>query len=632
MRALKFPFVMICLIFSTVLTGQDETKLDHKRNIMIDSSTVNTESARQVKGTPLSAATSQNKVQLDRDASLMFLQKIYSTSGLWRRSSDPLREAIGVLIYHASRLPVDSTAAYLSEYDFDKLTLPPENIYVLDTVRIIVPVLPSDSTTADSSSVLSKPGEMFIEAGDILEKIRLSKESRPVISNDTLVLNDSVYISMKEFVPAKLPQRTHDTIILIVTDTLPDPVFDRKEYPFRSLLYPFISDTLGVAVKTLIGYLGQRDSTLLTILSETGKGTTVWLNGRSDDLVRFWLPDGKSDSVTVWVGNPQRNTLTLNVEEGVLFRKQLWHDQFVDTKVNVTTAVEEELRKVDLMKIKPILWKYRTDASYLLSQGWIENWAKGGESNISSVLDVTEYIDYSNKVSKVTANTTVRFALGFQKSGETPIRKNLDILEINSKVNHKAFGKFDLSGIFQFKTQILPGKIYPTDTTEIVVSKFFNPATLILGYGLDYKPNKNTSINFSPVSYKGTFVPDSSKIIKTKYGVPEDRKSKNEMGAYLTISNKTKLFGKVDMTNKIQFFSNFLSKPQNVDVDWEVIMTTSLNWFTEVRLNMHLIYDDNTLLPVHKNGEDVKNPDGSTKTAPMAQFKELLGLSFVFKF
>jgi hypothetical protein len=87
------------------------------------------------------------------------------------------------------------------------------------------------------------------------------------------------------------------------------------------------------------------------------------------------------------------------------------------------------------------------------------------------------------------------------------------------------------------------------------------------------------------------------------------------------------------MINRLQLFSNFLSKPQNVDVDWEMITTVSLNWFTELRVNLHLIYDDDTLLPVYDSEDNpVIGIDGKQKKAPMRQFKEYLGLSFVFKF
>lgn len=438
---------------------------------------------------------------------------------------------------------------------------------------------------------------------------------------------------MRDFIPASMPHATNDTIVLVITDTLPEVSLARTDFPFRYLRNPYVSDSLEAAVSSLISYLEARDSTVIRLASENGRGSDVWLNSQSDNLVRFWLPDGEGDSVTVWIGSPLRNTLSLRAEEGVMFRKQIWHDKYVDTRVNVTTAQEENLRRVALSKIKPDLWKFKTDLSYLLSQGVISNWAKGGESNISSVLDVTSALNYNNKVTKVNSATSARFALGLQASGKYGgIRKNLDILEINSKINHKAFGKFDLSGIFQFKSQFLPGYTYPNDTTSVMVSKFFNPATFILGYGLEYKPNKNLSVSFSPLSYKGTIVTDTANINQTKYGIAADKMAKNELGAYLTVNSKLVLFEKINMTNRIQLFSNFLMKPQNVDVDWEMIATMPLNWFTDLRVNTHLIYDDNTLLPVFEKGEPVLGTDGKQKKAPMVQFKELLGVSFVFKF
>jgi len=429
-----------------------------------------------------------------------------------------------------------------------------------------------------------------------------------------------------------LPERDIDTIVLVITDTIPEPYLNTSDFPFRYLTYPYMTDSLEAAVGSLIGYLEARDSTLLRITDQSGNGPDLWLNTTTDNLIRFWLPDGKGDSVTVWIGSPQRNTLSLRTEEGVQFKKQTWQYGYIDPQVNVTTAREEDLRKVALSNIKPQYWKFRSELSWLLSQGVVTNWAKGGDDNIASILNVTSYLNYNNKVTKVNSATTVRFALGLQASGKPwDINKNLDFLEINSKIGHKAFGKFDLSGLFQFKTQFLPGYNYPNDSVK--VSKFFNPATVIVGYGLDYKPDKNTSISFSPFSYKGTFVPDTANINQTKFGISSDRRSKNELGAYLIVSSKVSLFEKVNMTNKLQLFSNFLSKPQNVDVDWEMITTMNINWFTELRLNIHLIYDDDTKLPVYDSENNpVIDINGIQKKAPMVQFKEYMGLSFVFRF
>ncbi len=585
---------------------------------------------QKIRGEPAPDTACQSPIVLDRDEALQYLRKIGSSNYIWKRSDDPLREAIRNLVHFASTPHVDSVVSYLSEYGYDKIKIPLDSYFVYDSLRIILPVMDQDSVAADSAATKAQTGEMFIEAGNRMNKVKLSADAVPMVTNDTLLLSDSVFVLVKDIVPALIPRRTNDTIILVITDTLPEVTLYRDDFPFRRIRNPYVSDSIIAAVSSLIGYIEARDSTLVRFVNDRGRGTDMWLNSRADNLVRFWLPDGENDSLSIWLGSPERNTVSLKAEEGVLFKKQTWHDRYVDTRVNVISAEEENLRRVELSRIKPDYWKFKTDISYLLSQGALSNWAKGGENNISSVLDVESALNYNNKETKVNSSTTARLALGLQASGKYDgIRKNLDILEINSKINHKAFGKFDLSGLFQFKSQFLPGYNYPDDSVK--VSKFFNPATFIFGYGLEYKPDKNTSISISPISYKGTFVPDTS-INQTKFGISEDKRSKNELGAYLTIRSKLKFFDKVDMTNKIQLFSNFISKPQNVDVDWEMIATTSLNWFTDLRLNVHLIYDDNTLLPVFKDGEPVLGTDGKQKKAPMVQFKEQLGVSFIFKF
>jgi hypothetical protein len=289
------------------------------------------------------------------------------------------------------------------------------------------------------------------------------------------------------------------------------------------------------------------------------------------------------------------------------------------------------LLTVKKIKIKPDSWKYRSEAAFALNQASMANWVKGGESNISTSFDITGYADYTNNPLNITSNHFGRIQFGLIASGDKGMRKNLDLLETNSKINHKAFGKFDFSGILLFKTQIARGYNYPNDS--VPVSKFMNPATITTGIGLDYKPNKNTSINFSPISYKGTFVPDTSVIDQTKYGIAKDKKSKNEPGASFMISHIYKPFKTVTITNRLQLFTNYINNPQNIDIDWEMIATASLNWFTDVRFNTHFIFDDDTKTPVlDKDNNPVIGSDGQPKKAARIQFKELLGFSFIFRF
>ena len=86
------------------------------------------------------------------------------------------------------------------------------------------------------------------------------------------------------------------------------------------------------------------------------------------------------------------------------------------------------------------------------------------------------------------------------------------------------------------------------------------------------------------------------------------------------------------MVNQLRLFSNYLNNPQNVDVDWEMSLEQRINWFFTIKLNIHLIYDDDTRFTVNDSeGNPVLGPDGSEKTVARTQFKEFIGLSMQFK-
>ena len=610
LRSFVFSFLYLSISTLQLLNAQESTKSEKSKRIKNDTITVK-ERAVSHKAILLMKPVVVPEIRMDEEGSIEYLQHIYSTSSMWKKRGEPLRGEMGVLLYNAIRPPFDSTTQFLTTYPYDSIKVPGKDYYVMDSIRIVVPVVSPVTLNSDSIPLPANTNEIYITAGKKTRKVRLSTDLLPLTKNDTLEINDSVYVLMRDFVPLALPRINHDTTLLVISDTLQNLSLQRDDFPFRRLKYPYMTDSIEVAIRTILEYLEDRDSSLIRIVSTNNRATNVWLNSNSDNLKRFWLPDRNGDSVTVWIGSPSRNTISLQTEEGVFFKRQTWHDKYADTKVNTISAEDETLRKVTLNKLRPDSWKYRGDISLLLSQASFTSWASGGNDNISTTLDINGYLYYTNKVTQLSWTTTGRLAIGMLKTEGVDIKKNLDIIDINSKVNHKAFGKFDFSGQMQFKTQSFP--LRKNDT--VLVSRFFNPATLIVGYGLDYKPTKTLSINFSPLSYRGIYVPDK-KIDETLYGVDKGKRSKNEMGAYLTINSTNKLFKKISLTNKIQLFSSFLSKPQNIDVDWEMTMAANISWFADLKINTFLIYDDNTRI----NG------------VPKLQFKELLGVTFLFRF
>jgi hypothetical protein len=70
-----------------------------------------------------------------------------------------------------------------------------------------------------------------------------------------------------------------------------------------------------------------------------------------------------------------------------------------------------------------------------------------------------------------------------------------------------------------------------------------------------------------------------------------------------------------------------------VDIDWEMVVDKKISWFFTIRLNLHLIYDDDVKFSVVDADEQpVLLLDGTPKKVAKAQFKEFVGLSLLFKF
>ena len=601
-RILRVLVIIILLSPCISIFPQDISEVKGSDVSIIDSLKKN--------GIIFNSSRKKPEIVLSTNQAVKFLQHRYQPH-YWNDVSDPFRMALGQLILNALNPPFDSSKNILNKFPYDSLSIPWDKFYIWEPLKLKIPVI-----TTQQLAIKNEPAA--IQDTNLIKKIADSL----VVTTDRIPISD---YSLKPVTGLK------DTTIMVIIDTLHEVTSSYSRFPFHYFSFPYQSDSIKVAVNMLLKFLEERDSTIINFTGVGNIVTPVWLNSKSDRMVRYWLKNELSDSVTVWIGNTSRDIIGLYLEKGVTFRRPVKQGNYSDAKVNVQEIDNSKLHDVQKIYIKPKYWKYRTEASFVLSQAALANWVKGGENSLSTSLDITGYADYQNKALKLSSNNFARIKLGFLASGGN-VRKNIDLIETNSKLNHRAFGKFDFSGILLFKTQVAPGYSYLPDTT-IMVSKFMNPTILTVGLGLDYKPNKTTSLNFSPFSYKGTFVPDTAHIDQAKYGIPENRRSLNEPGISFMITNEFKPYKSVTITNRLQLFTNYVHNPQNIDVDWEMIAVANLNWFTDIRFNTHLIFDDDTkTVELDKNKQPVLNPDGTPKKTARIQFKELLGLSLVFRF
>src|SRR5947207_15537298 len=83
----------------------------------------------------------------------------------------------------------------------------------------------------------------------------------------------------------------------------------------------------------------------------------------------------------------------------------------------------------------------------------------------------------------------------------------------------------------------------------------------------------------------------------------------------------------INLKTSIEFFSNYLDKPKNVDMNFQLLLTLKVSKFISASVSAQAIYDDNTKIAVYKGDNITIDHFG-----PRTQFKEVLGIGFAYKF
>jgi hypothetical protein len=267
-------------------------------------------------------------------------------------------------------------------------------------------------------------------------------------------------------------------------------------------------------------------------------------------------------------------------------------------------------------------WKSSGNLSVNFSELSFTNWAAGGKNSVSGVGLVNYSANYIKD--KINWENTFNFGYGLLKEGKNDVTKSQDIIDLNSKLGVKSkSSKLFYSALLSFRTQFANGYNYP-DTNDRI-SGFMAPAYLNLSIGIDYKPSAKLSFFLSPVSGKVTIVNDEA--LSENFGLKAGSKSREEFGAAFKSQLKTPVVKNVDIDTQISLFSNYLDKPQNIDVIWDMMINMKINSFLSVNFISNLIYDDNIKIKVDKNNDGVVDAIG-----PRIQFKQLLGVGFNLKF
>ena len=282
-------------------------------------------------------------------------------------------------------------------------------------------------------------------------------------------------------------------------------------------------------------------------------------------------------------------------------------------------------------------WKIGGLLGINVSQSTFKDWAQGGINSIAfnGLTSITSH----RKGKKSSLDITLDFAYDLQRLGkEKEFIKIDDKIEVSAKYGRKIAKYWNYAAFANIRTQVSPGYEYPEDS--IKSSDFFSPAYVIGALGIDFRPDIGFSAFAAPLTSKFTFVNSTLLADQGAYGVdPAEFDSldnmikpgkniRHEVGGYVRLVykrhiNKTKT---ILVLSKIDIFSNYLLKPENVDLNFELIINFKITKYISATISTQLIYDDDIKINIDSDGDGVNDHKG-----PRLQVKEVLGIGFSFK-
>lgn len=264
------------------------------------------------------------------------------------------------------------------------------------------------------------------------------------------------------------------------------------------------------------------------------------------------------------------------------------------------------------------LWRKGGLFNLNIAQGSLSNWAAGGDDFSLSLNSIFSLYGFYKK-GKSSWDNTLDLNLGFLRTTSLGNRKNDDRFDVLSKYGHAISSKWNVAGLFNFRTQMLNGYTY-NNNVRTFSSAFLSPAYVLLGIGLDYKPNNNFSVFISPATARWVIVKDDSLSAKGYYGVDSGRHSRSEFGAFVSANYLKDLNKTVSYKGRLDLFSNYKHNPGKIDVFMSNIFAVKLSKVLSATWNVDLIYDDDVRL----FGDDGKSP--------ALQLKSLVGVGLLAKF
>lgn len=280
----------------------------------------------------------------------------------------------------------------------------------------------------------------------------------------------------------------------------------------------------------------------------------------------------------------------------------------------------ESLRPVKKYIPDSLIKKWKSGGNYTLTigQGTLSNWAAGGDQFSFTINTILQLYSYYCKDRNSWDNTLDIF-FGYINTTSLGSRKNDDRFDLISKYGYSLNKKVNLATLFNLRSQFIRGYTYPNNV-KTFASTFMSPGYIIFSQGLDFKPKKNLSVFFSPLTARWVIVTDPELSRRGEYGVKPGTKSINQLGAFGTLTFEKNFTKYVLYKTRVDLFSNYKTNPQNIDLFVTNVLNAKIGKNLALNWNLDLVYDDDVRL------------FGAAKKSPGLQLKSIVGIGLQVKF
>ena len=271
---------------------------------------------------------------------------------------------------------------------------------------------------------------------------------------------------------------------------------------------------------------------------------------------------------------------------------------------------EVEDRNDVLEAIRKMRSPWRREATLMLqvTQNYVtSNWYQGGSSSFAGLGIAKGQISYISD--RFTWENTGEWRIGGSTISADSLHKvntTDDLFRIYSKANLRIVPKLFASISAELETRFLP--TYKSNSRQLK-SGPFSPLRFTLAVGLDYKPVKNLSVSFYPLSYRLTHVKDTARVTVTDYGLKKGEQTRHNAGSLIRVEYLWKPVREVALETRFYMFTNY----KGVEIDLEVNCDFIINKYLSARVMLHPRYDTDVIM----KGD----------THAKIQFRELISLS-----